>query len=144
MPENQNEPRMEEKPDFPEPIVRIIKTLADKQRRQILIELRRDGELSWSQLLEGTNVVKGTLNSHLNELEAAGMIRNFSKENPTSGEHSYYEITPLATRIVDALFGVFNIQKTAFKIPNATPLLPIHTLGQVSGYGISLEPVIRR
>ncbi|MGI0080239.1 MAG: ArsR/SmtB family transcription factor [Nitrososphaerales archaeon] len=132
-----------EKSDFPEPIVHMIKALDDKQRRQILIALKGRGELSWSELLEKMTIEKGTLNHHLNELEAAGMIRNFSKENPTSGQHSYYEITNLATRVIDGLFGVFRPQKTTYTPPSPIPGLGNADVPQMaSGFPMPIQRAV--
>ena len=60
---------------------------------------------------------KGTLNHHLNVLEESGLIRNFSKGSPLEPYHSFYELTPLAERTIEALFGAFSPQR-----PEARPL----------------------
>lgn len=59
--------------DFPAPIVNIIEALSDRQRRNLLINLQKEGDLSWKNLLELTTIRKGTLNHHLDVLEAAGL-----------------------------------------------------------------------
>ncbi|MBI2937591.1 MAG: winged helix-turn-helix transcriptional regulator [Thaumarchaeota archaeon] len=104
----QNEVRLHaEAIDFPAPIVNIIEALSDRQRRNLLINLQKEGDLSWTNLLELTTIRKGTLNHHLSVLEAAGLIRNFSKKDPTTHDRSYYEITPVAQRVIDGIFTAF-------------------------------------
>jgi DNA-binding MarR family transcriptional regulator len=93
--------------DFPKPIVNILEALSDKQRRRMILYINREDASSWTQLSEFLGLEKGTLNHHLNELEAAGMIRNFSKEVPEDRYHSYYELTPLAERTIAAIFDAF-------------------------------------
>src|SRR3990172_4058043 len=101
----------EVRPDFPQPIVHVVRALSDSERRGILIRLKREPELSWKRLLEQGDMKKGTLNHHLNVLEESGLIRNFSKGSPLEPYHSFYELTPLAERTIEALFGAFSPQR---------------------------------
>lgn len=92
--------------DFPNEIADVIEALSEVERRRILIILQY-GPLPYTKLRELTEQTKGNLNSHLNRLEAAGLIRNFTLGRRTHAYRSFYELTRLAMKIVDGIFAAF-------------------------------------
>jgi DNA-binding transcriptional ArsR family regulator len=92
--------------DFANPIVAVIEALASDERRRILIELEEKGSLSYSEILQRTELSKGTLNYHLKLLAAAGMTRNFIQDEfgPYS---SYYEISEFGRNVIENLLDSF-------------------------------------
>jgi len=93
--------------DFEKPIVTIIEALRSKHRRRILIDLRESNHLSYSEILQQTNLQKGTLNYHLKKLVSAGMIRNFLLDRQVSPYTSYYEVSELGKNVVEGFFNAF-------------------------------------
>jgi len=92
--------------DFAKPIVNAIDSLASSNRRQILIELEAS-PLSYTELKEKTNLVKGTLNYHLKRLTAAGMVRNFLLNEEKTSYISYYEVSALGRRVIEGIFSAY-------------------------------------
>ena len=72
-----------------EEFVRIGKALADPQRREILEEAARAGELSCSALLERTSLAQATVSHHLKELATAGLL-----ERRMDGQFAWYRFVP--------------------------------------------------
>jgi len=94
-------------PDFPKAIVAAIDALADKHRRQILIHLKENGPLAYSELVTQTSLEKGTLNHHLEKLMAGALIRNFKGASPVNQYSSFYELSSIAIKLVDNVFNSF-------------------------------------
>jgi len=72
-----------------EEFVRIGKALADPQRREILEEAAREGELSCSAILERTSLAQATVSHHLKELATAGLL-----ERRKDGQFAWYRFIP--------------------------------------------------
>lgn len=98
---------MSHKLDFERPIVTIIEALRSKHRRHILIDLREFNCLSYSEILQRTNLQKGTLNYHLKKLISAGIVRNFLVDQQVTPYTSYYEVSELGIKIVEGLLSAF-------------------------------------
>ena len=111
--------------------------------------LRKTLRLSWGDFHSKYEITKGNLNHHLKILQAAGLIRNFSKDEPASLTHSFYETTPIAKRVIDGIYDAFEIQPqprilatpTQNSTPDLTPLGPTMVFGAASGQ-ISPVPVV--
>lgn len=93
--------------DFVIPVIDAIKALDSDERRRILIELEEAGSLSYSELKQKTGYKKGTLNYHLKELAAAGMIRNFLMDQEITSYTSYYEVSDLGRNIIEGILSAF-------------------------------------
>lgn len=92
--------------DFPKPVVAVIEALASDERRQILIELEEKGSLSYSEILQRTELSKGTLNYHLKQLVAAGITRNFI-QNEARPYSSYYEVSAFGRNLIENILDSF-------------------------------------
>jgi DNA-binding HxlR family transcriptional regulator len=87
--------------DFPEELIIPIKALTDETRRKILLSLIERDAASYSQMQNGFQIKKGTLNHHLHKLVSAGLIRNFSIYSPVNPYNSYYAITDFGRKLVE-------------------------------------------
>jgi ArsR family transcriptional regulator, arsenate/arsenite/antimonite-responsive transcriptional repressor len=73
----------------PEEFVRIGKALADPQRREILEDAAREGELSCSVILERYPLAQATVSHHLKELTTAGLL-----ERRKDGQFAWFRFVP--------------------------------------------------
>ena len=89
--------------DFPEEIVLPIKALSDDTRRRIILALTAKSEFSYSEILDQFELKKGTLTHHIHHLISSGLIRNFTKNIPTTRHTSYYELTDFGCRFINGL-----------------------------------------
>jgi DNA-binding HxlR family transcriptional regulator len=89
--------------DFPEELVQPIKALTNQSRRKMLLSLLERDTLSYSQIRGAFRIKKGTLNHHLHILVSAGLIRNFSNEDPGNPYKSYYAITGFGRKFIEGL-----------------------------------------
>ena len=72
-----------------EEFARIAKALADPQRREILEDAAREGELSCSAIVARYPLAQATVSHHLKELATAGLL-----ERRKDGQFAYYRFVP--------------------------------------------------
>lgn len=78
---------------------KTLKALADEQRRQILIELKK-GKMSAGNLSEKLNLSPASLSYHLNQLKNADLVLEYKYKN-----YIFYEIN---TSVLDELIVWIN------------------------------------
>jgi DNA-binding HxlR family transcriptional regulator len=89
--------------DLPIELVEPMKALTSETRRKIFLSLFENYSISYSQIQNGFEIKKGTLNHHLHILVSSGLIRNFSIESPGNPYKSYYAITNFGYRFIEGL-----------------------------------------
>jgi len=91
--------------DFPEPMVKAIKALGNKNMRKILLYLLDRGPGTALQIQEETKIDYETLEKYLKIMSYASLIRPFYDSPAYIGtatiNHQYYEPTPLAKVLVN-------------------------------------------
>lgn len=70
-------------------IARIAKALADPQRLELLARVAAEGELTCSELVDGSPLTQATVSHHLRELVEAGLI-----ERRKEGQFSHFRFQP--------------------------------------------------
>lgn len=92
--------------EVPEELKKPIKALADDSRLNIFIALLKEGERSFSQLLEIAGVSRSTLNYHLKELIKSALIKNFLKKESGSKDYSFYDVTNFGEEFFKNIYQV--------------------------------------
>ena len=90
--------------EIPEELKRAIKALSDDCRLAIISGLIRHGELSFSQLRQGTGGTSGALSHHLRILKEAGLIENYYAKKPDINEYSLYALTSFGDSFTKNIF----------------------------------------
>jgi DNA-binding transcriptional ArsR family regulator len=90
---------------IPEEIKEMVSAL-DHDTRWRIIELIQDKQkLSYTELLQGLSVRKGTLTHHLNRLMEAGIIDNFAGDDFAGPYSSYYELSRFGKDFIAGLLS---------------------------------------
>ena len=92
------------KSDFPPEISRALDALGQEKRREIIKLIINKKKISFSELVDNTNLSSSTISFHLKELMKASLINNYytKPENP-GGKYSFYEITEFGKDFCNAL-----------------------------------------
>lgn len=91
--------------DFPDSIVKLIKTISNKDCRSILY-LLYNNSMDFDKLLLNTGISKSNLEKILFELESTGLISNILSKNGNKIV-SNYEMSILGKTLVDNLIGLY-------------------------------------
>jgi len=97
---------MDYEKEVPEELRKPIKALADDRRLNIFIALLKEGEKSFSQLVEIAEVNRSTLNYHLKELMKSALIKNYFKKEFGSKDYSYYDVTKFGEEFLKNIYQV--------------------------------------
>jgi len=92
---------------FPDEIRMVIKALSHEIRQAIMIQLMKNGELSFSELHKRLNISKVKLNNHLKNLFSSGLIDHYYKHELGDPRYSYYSLSKLGKRIINNLIKSF-------------------------------------
>ena len=89
---------------FPPEINRALDALGQENRRKIILFILKKKNMSFSDLIEYTELNSSTLNFHLKELMKAGLINNYYSKSENPGrKYSYYELTDFGKDFCKAL-----------------------------------------
>jgi DNA-binding transcriptional ArsR family regulator len=92
--------------EFPQLIKDILKGLDSEERLSILELLINNENMSYTQLLDNLDVkYKGSLNYHLNMLSKSAIIERRENLAHTSGNKSFYEISPIGKEVINGLLS---------------------------------------
>lgn len=95
--------------EFPEEVRKMIKAIDSERRYAILGCLRKEGDLSFTQISDKLAIKKNSLTYHLKELMKGAIVANYSKDEFGSPYDSYYSITSLGNSFIKALFEPFRM-----------------------------------
>ena len=88
---------------FPSELKRAIKAIDNETRVQLVAELLKSGELSYTQILNILKIRKGSLTHHLTELAKGALVRNFVKDELRTEYESFYSLTKFGESFIEAL-----------------------------------------
>ncbi len=94
--------------EFPLEIRLIVNSIADENRLAILLMLlKKEEELTFSQIADLLEIKSNTLSHHLKNLTQVGLVQNFykKKESPST-EYSFYKYTDLGKDLISNLIHV--------------------------------------
>ncbi len=112
---------------FPPELKRAINAIDNEIRMQLVVELLKKDELSYTQLLNILNIRKGSLTHHLIELAKGTLIRNYAKEEVTSEYESFYSLTRFGEFFIDTLHMALYPPQPYHSLPRIEA--PIEPLG---------------
>lgn len=108
---------------FPVELRKAMSCMSD-EKRQLIVSRLYAGECSYTELKKDIATTKGNLNHHLSELQKAGIILNYSKQNLSSPYDSYYAIGDFGRDLIDGIFGSLKpsklITQFEFTIPRSS------------------------
>jgi DNA-binding transcriptional ArsR family regulator len=87
---------------FPPELRKALKALANEKRENIFLRLTEQGN-SYTELMQMTNMRKGSLTHHLKTLMAAGLVRNFSAGRIQGPYDSFYATTGFGQSLVSGI-----------------------------------------
>jgi len=95
---------MLEELDFPPEIKRALDALGQEKRRKIISFIINKKKMSFSDLVEDTNLNSSTLNFHLKKLMKASLINNYYSKSVNPGrKYSYYKLSDFGKDFCKAL-----------------------------------------
>src|SRR5713226_9575658 len=95
--------RLENPPEISPEFKLVLQAVADPERFQILLTLKRHEEgMSFTQLKDSFGANNNTLDRHLKLLTKATLVWNFF-ERRQRRDYSFYKLSSLGSRVVDDL-----------------------------------------
>lgn len=95
--------------EIPHEIKNAVKAIDDETRLAILMILLREGETTFSQLLQRFKLNSSTLSHHLKNLIQASLIENYYAKKPNIQEYSFYNITNFGEEFIMKIFHTMDI-----------------------------------
>jgi DNA-binding HxlR family transcriptional regulator len=84
----------------------VIKSLANKNRLNIITYLLNEGSKSFNELHKELKISKPNIAHYVKGLMRYGLIYNFYNANIYNNKHSYYEISKLGRKIMMNLINM--------------------------------------
>ena len=97
----------EEVAGFPEDLQSIIKGLDHPNRQEIILALRKNNRMSFSEIEKATHIKSSLLANHPNNLVENLIIDRFYDHSSEKNAYSYYELTVVGKRIISSLETAF-------------------------------------
>jgi len=94
--------------EIPEEIRNMIAGLDNDYRTAIFVALYKDGELSFSELLNELGISKAKLNYHLGKLMESGLVHHYFKHELGAENYSFYNISALGQSFFENLNQLLN------------------------------------
>jgi len=69
--------------------------------KNLVLLLRTNESLSFSELVNKSGIQKSLLSNHLNKLEISGLVQNYLKKDLTSSNYSFYELTRFGRKFIN-------------------------------------------
>jgi len=92
---------------FPKDLQAILKGLNHPNRQAILVELKENPRLSFSEIESRTNIESSLLSSHLNNLIENLLVERYYDHFTAQKTYSYYELSTIGKRIITSLEAAF-------------------------------------
>ena len=93
--------------DIPEDFESLLYSLGNKNRVKIILILKKNKNLSFSEIVLKSGIQKSLLASHLKKLELSGMIQNFFKKQNEKSGYSFYELTKFGKLISTSVISSY-------------------------------------
>lgn len=94
--------------NVPEDFQLFLKSMNNKFRFAMILMIKDEGPLTFSQIVEMTNKEKSLISTHLKKLELSGLIQNFLRKNSFSSEYSYYKLSRFGNKLSNSLLLSYN------------------------------------
>jgi DNA-binding PadR family transcriptional regulator len=91
---------------LPRVLQAALRALSSPNRQKIALEISLTDQLTFTGLLERTELNKGTLYRDLAELENGGIVVNYYQKLGDKKVYSFYELTPFGKSILTSLVSV--------------------------------------
>ena len=93
--------------DIPEDFESLLYSLGNENRVKIILLLKKNESLSFSEIVHKSGIQKSLLASHLKKLELSGMIQNFFKKQSEKSGYSFYELTKFGKLIITSVISSY-------------------------------------